>query len=111
MVLTRDVAPTRDDVERRDILRTVSVFQLDGFCTSSQTQQLMTETNSKHRLVVRLEELAEMRHRLMTMRWIPWSIRHENPIVLVRYFVNRVIVRKDSCIGTPSPPDSVRCSP
>ena len=96
MVLARDMAMSRGQVQSRNIMRTITVLQLDSLCTSGQGKKLMSEANPKYWDLRRLHQLSEVIDRVLTMCRISRPIGEENAIKMVRNLVDGVVIREGS---------------
>lgn len=100
MVLAGDVASSCGKVERRDVVRAVSILQFDGTGASSQGKKLVTQTDTHDRNLGRLHQLAEMEDGILAMGWVTGPIGDENSVEMMGNLVNRIVVRESSDTGT-----------
>lgn len=49
MVLACDMAASSSQVQRGDIVSAVAILELDSFCTSRQSEQLVTQADAEDR--------------------------------------------------------------
>lgn len=74
VVLARDMAATRCQVERWDVVGAVAVLELDGSGTGGQCEQLVPETDAHDRDLGGFHQLAEMVHCVLAMGGVPGAV-------------------------------------
>ncbi|KAH3662446.1 hypothetical protein OGAPHI_005698 [Ogataea philodendri] len=100
VVLGGDVTFSRDQVQSWDVVCSVSVLELDGLGTRGQSQQLVTQTDSKDRkLWVLVHSLSQVFHGSRAVSRVSRSVRDENSVELVGNVLHRVVIRQngDGC--------------
>lgn len=95
VVLRRDMALTRSQIQCRDIMRTIPVLELDGPRTCRKSKQLVTEANSKDWDLGGLHQALEMVDSLGAVRRVTWTVGDEDAVEVVGHFVDWEIVRED----------------
>jgi hypothetical protein len=83
-------------VESWDVVGSVSVLQLDGAGTSSESKQLMTHANSHDWDLAGLHELSQVVDSLLAVGGVTWAVRDEDTVEVVRNLVDWVVVWKTS---------------
>lgn len=91
VVLTGDVAATGRQVQRRDVVSSVAVLQLDGTGTRGQRQQLMTQANTENRDLRSFHQLSKMVHGVLAVRRVTRSVRDENSVKVVGHLVDGIV--------------------
>lgn len=91
MVLAGDVAFSGGEVQGWDVVRSVSVLELDGPGTGGQCQELMTQTDTKDWQLRCLHQLAKVVDGVLAMGWVTWAVGDEDAIKVVSNFVNRIV--------------------
>ena len=96
------MALTGGQVERRNVMSTVSVLELDGSGTGCESKQLMTETNTHDRDLRRFHETSQVVDSFLAMSWVTWAVRDEDTVEVVGDFVDGEVVWKDcnACTAT-----------
>ena len=91
MVLTGDMAASSSQVQRRDVMCTIAIFELDRLRACSQREQLMTQADTKDGDLAGLHQLAQMVDCLLAMRRITRTVGNEYTIKVVGNLVDRVV--------------------
>jgi hypothetical protein len=100
VVLTGDVAATSGKVERRNVVSTVTILELDSTATGSEGKQLMSHADSHDRNLRSIHQLSQMVDSLLAMGWITGSVGNEDTVKVVSHLVDGVIKWEDSDTGT-----------
>lgn len=100
VVLGGDVAAASGQVQSGNVVSTVSVLQLDGAGTGSQSQELVAETDTHDRDLRALHELAEVVDGLLAVGRVTRAVGDEHSVEVVGHLVDWVVVREDSDAGT-----------
>ena len=71
MVLARDMAFARREVQRWDVMGSITILQLDGFSANCQRNQLMAKANSHDWDLRRLHHFTKVVYRIPDNEWDP----------------------------------------
>ena len=102
VILRGDVTTSGDEIESRDVLRTVSVLEFDRLGAGGEREKLMSQADSEDGFVIDVKKGTKIGDGRRTVSWISRSIGQENPIIQMCDFLNGVVVGVDSDIS-PSP--------
>ena len=94
VVLRRDVAFARRQIERRNVVGTVAVLELEGSRAGSQSNQLVTHADSHDRNLRRLDQLAKVVHRTLAVGWITRPVRDKDAVEMMSDLVDGIVERE-----------------
>ena len=80
MVLARDMAFARREVQRWDVVGSITILQLDGPSASCQRNQLMAKADPHDRNLRRLHHFTKVVYRILTMGGISGAVADEDAI-------------------------------
>lgn len=80
MVLTRDMAFARREVQRWDVVGSITIFQLDGFGANCQRNQLMAKANAHDWDLRRLHHFTKVVYRILTVGGISRAVADEDAV-------------------------------
>lgn len=95
VVLACDVALARSQVQRRDVVSTVTVLHLDGASTSGQGHELVAQANSHDRDRGLIHQATQVVDSVHAVGRVTGAIGDEDAIDLVGNLVDRVVVRQN----------------
>lgn len=96
VVLGGDVTFAGGKVKSWDVVSTVTILELDGLCTSSECEQLVTHADAHDGNLGRLDQLSEVVDSLLAVSWVSRAVGNENTIKVVGDLVDRIVVREAS---------------
>lgn len=99
VVLRGNVALARSQVESRDVVRTVSVLELDSLRTSSESNELVTHAYAHNRDLGSLKELAKVVDGGCAVSWVTGTVGNEDTIKVVSDLMNG-IVEGEACYAS-----------
>jgi len=91
VVLRSDVALAGGEVESWDVVSTVTVLELDGLCTGSKGDELVTHANAHDGNLGGLEQLAEVVDGGGAMSWVTRAVGDEDTVEVVGDLVDGVV--------------------
>lgn len=91
VVLRGNVAFARGEVERGDVMGTVTILELDRLCASGESNQLVTHAYTHDGDLGRLKELAEVVNGSCAVSWVTGSVGDEDTIEVVCDLVDGVV--------------------
>ena len=100
VVLRSDVALAGGEVESRDVVSTVTVLELDGLCTGSKGDKLVTHTDAHDGDLGGLEQLAEVVDGGGAVGWVTRAVGDEDTVEVVGDLVDGVVEGEASDAGT-----------
>jgi len=99
VVLAGDVALTGGEVEGRNVVRTVTVLELNGAGTSSESKELVAQADAKDRNLRGLHEHLEVVHSGLAMSGITRAVGDKDAVVVVGNLLDLEIIWEDSDTG------------
>jgi hypothetical protein len=96
MVLGRDMALSRRQIQGRDVMSTITVLELDGTSTSCKSKQLVAETNTHDWELGRFHQASQMVDCFLAMGWVTWAIGDEHAVEMVSHLMDGEVVWEDS---------------
>jgi len=79
---------------------TVTVLELDGLGTCSQSEKLVTQADTHNGLLVSLHKLTKMVDGILAVDWVARTVGDEDTVEVVRNFVDGVVGGEDGYGGT-----------
>lgn len=95
VVLRGDVTLTSGQVKRRDVVGTVTILELDGLGTNSESKKLVTKANTHDGNRGSLHKLGEVVNSLLAVSGITRAVGNEDAIEVVGNLVDGVVVGED----------------
>lgn len=99
MVLTGDVAAASAHVQSGNVVSPVSVLELDGASTSGQSQELVTQADTKDRNLGGLHQAVQVVCGLLAVGGVTGAVGDENTVKVVSHLVDGVVVGEDGDTG------------
>ena len=99
MVLTGDVAAASAHVQSGNVVSSVSVLELDGASTSGQSQELVTQADTKDRNLGGLHQAVQVVCGLLAVGGVTGTVGDEDTVKVVSHLVDRVVVGEDGDTG------------
>lgn len=96
VVLASNVALTSGQVQRRDVVSTVTVLHLDGASTGGQSQKLVAQADTHDWDRRRLNQSGQVVNGVLAMSWVTRAVRDEDTIEVRSDLVDGEIVRQHS---------------
>lgn len=100
VVLRSDVALASGEVESRDVVSTVTVLELDGLCTGSKGDELVTHADAHDGDLGGLEQLAEVVDGGGAVSWVTRAVGDEDTVEVVGDLVDGVVEGEAGDAGT-----------
>lgn len=100
VVLAGDVAATSAHVQSRDVVSPVTVLELDGASASSQSQQLVTQANTKDGHLRRLHQAAQVVGGGLAVSRVTGTVGDEDTIEVVSHLVDGEVKGEHGHAGT-----------
>lgn len=99
VVLACDVATTSAQVQSRDVMGPITVLELDGAGASSQSQELVTQTNTEDGNLGGLHQTLQVVYSVLAVSGVTGAVGDEDTIEVVGHLVDRVIEGEDRDAG------------
>jgi hypothetical protein len=96
MVLGRDMALPSRQIQRRDIVSSVAILELDGTSTCGKSKQLVAETDTHDWNLGRFHQASQVVDCFLAMGWVTWAIGDEHSVEMVCHFMDWEIVWENS---------------
>lgn len=99
VVLAGDMALTSGQVQSRDVVRSVSVLELDGLRAHRKGQKLMAQANSHDGNRGGLHQARKVVDGLLAVSRVTGAVGNENTVKVVRNLVDGIVIREDRHSG------------
>lgn len=99
MVLAGNVALASSDIQRGDVVSPVTVLELDGASTNSQSKKLVSQADAHDGNLRRLHQGAEVVHGLLTVSGVTGAVGDEDTIEVVGHLLDLEVVREHGHTG------------
>lgn len=113
MVLARDVASSRSQVQRWDVMGTITILELDGSSACGQCEQLMPQADTHDRDLRRVHQFPQVIDRLLAMSWVTRAVGDENSIEVMSDLVDRIVEGEccNACTSADETPEDILLDP